>query len=213
VVDGFYEKLTAEVFNRPECPEWACYAVVDIDGNGWYFEQQPIRMSEGRWTSAYQCRRQVITCAVFDAEDWQNSLIKRPSKLPEWAEVGGHVYDDRNGYGKIVSGSVKSCYIEFDGGAGDFVPEAFAELKQARLRPWTFEEAPEYLKVKDKGGNDYIIGLMSHDVHHWGYFMQGPCTKPCGVFVTLDKIAENYTQLDGSPCGVLEHLEDGEWVE
>lgn len=127
-------------------------------------------------------------------------------KMPEWVEIGGYVYDDRNGYGKIVSGSVKSCYIEFDGGAGDFVPEAFAKLKQARLRPYNAEEMKALIGkviVEKKSGD---IGLVT-----------GYCNRKESVYAgrndfVADLLLSDYT-IDGKPCGVLEHFENGEWVK
>lgn len=126
------------------------------------------------------------------------------TKLPEWVEVGGYVYDARNGYGKIVSGSIKSCYIEFDSGAGDFVPEAFADLKQARLRPYNAEEMKALVGqvLKHDTGN-YLVTAFEN---RWNQ------VKIESVWREEDELVKLWTKLDGQPCGVLEHLENGEWV-
>jgi hypothetical protein len=124
--------------------------------------------------------------------------------LPDWVEVGEYVYDDRNGYGKIVSGSVKSCYIEFDGGAGDFVPGAFAKLKQARLRPYNADEMKALVGKVIEGEDEIsVITDYSRDNDNI-YFIGG--------WSSADEILNGGYTIDGEPCGVLEHLENGEWV-
>ena len=197
-------KLTAEVFDRPDCPEWAKYAAVDAAGLAYWYQYFPVTDERiGVW-KVWENKRQLID-GFFDRSDWQNSLIERSAQLPDWVEVGGYVYDPRNGYGKIVSGSVKSCYIEFDGGAGDFVPEAFAELKQARLRPYNAEELRGLVgKVLQYGRHTSLVTMYNGNVDDvfvgdGDWFSASVLLKEC--------------TLDGNPAGVLEHLEDGEWKE
>lgn len=196
-------KLTAEVFDRPDCPEWAKYAAVDQDGEGWYYEGKPVVGLSHSFVNITARARKVD--GEFDATDWQNSLIERPAELPNWVEIGGYVYDARNGYGKIVSGSVKSCYIEFDGGAGDFVPEAFAELKQARLRPYNAEEIPDLPFEVSKINSNFRTTLVSCQGDN--VWLAGATTA-----ISTEELLREFT-IKGKICGVLEHLENGEWVE
>lgn len=201
-------KLTAEVFDRPDCPEWAKYAAVDVAGLAYWYQYFPVTDERSGVWKVWKNKRQLID-GFFDRSDWQNSLIERPAKLPEWVEIGGYVYDARNGYGKIVSGSVKSCYIEFDGGAGDFVPEAFAELKQARLRPYNADEMKALVgeKVTNKEGNIYLCTAFIKETY--------TCNAAVDIdsWVTAGGLLEYGYVIDGKPCGVFEHLEDGEWVK
>jgi len=46
-------KLTAEVFNRPDCPEWAKYAAVDYTENAYYYNDKPVRKS-AYWEHDYK---------------------------------------------------------------------------------------------------------------------------------------------------------------
>lgn len=198
-------KLTAEVFNRPDCPEWAKYAAVDVAGLAYWYQYFPVTDERiGVW-KVWENKRQLID-GFFDSSDWQNSLIERPAVLPDWVEVGGYVYDARNGYGKIVSGSVKSCYIEFDGGAGDFVPEAFAKLKQARLRPYNAEELRGLVgKVIERHSSAYLVISYAHDDLATTVYIEGK-------YLFADNLLRDFT-IAGKPAGVLEHFENGEWVE
>ena len=75
-------KLTAEVFDRPDCPEWAKYAVVNMHGIGYFYENEPSYGTEnykGMWyvDTGKIC---IMQDAIFDSSDWQNSLIERPTK-------------------------------------------------------------------------------------------------------------------------------------
>lgn len=200
-------KLTAEVFNHPDCPAWAKWAAVDGNGYAYYYSERPFILSDDfGWRVACgkntQCE---LIPGKFTHINRSDSLIERPEELPEWVEIGGYVYDARNGYGKIVSGSVKSCYIEFDGGAGDFVPEAFAELKQARLRKYTTDEM-KALVGKVLGRNNKTSLVIA--------CLGGDLIRADEKWLSSNRLIEECYTLDGKPCGVLEHLnENGEWVE
>ncbi len=46
-------KLTQEVFQRDDCPKWAKWAAVDLDGAAFWFEEKPTQGSWGVfWTQA-----------------------------------------------------------------------------------------------------------------------------------------------------------------
>lgn len=71
-----YPKLTADVFNRPQCPKWAKYAAVDMDGDGFFFSNKPT-CGYVMWT-CHNSRRKYIR--LYDPSDWRNSLIERPEE-------------------------------------------------------------------------------------------------------------------------------------
>lgn len=203
-------KLTAEVFDRPDCPEWATCAFVEKDGNAFYSSALHMATSDKGdcWGGAdFQDENLFLRIeGKWDATDWKNSLIERPAKLPEWVEIGGYVYSPRNGYGKIISGSVKSCYIEFDGGAGDFQAENFSLLfLQARLRPYNAEEMRGLVgKVLEWGNNSELV--ISYNEAEVEVYVDR-------MWCNAEYLMNNEYTIDGNPCGKLEHLEDGEWVE
>ena len=74
-----------KVFELDCCPDWAQYAAVDEDGTA-YFYMCPPSLSEHR----YRCTGAISFCipigtdySLFDATDWQHSLIERPKKVLE----------------------------------------------------------------------------------------------------------------------------------
>lgn len=78
---GPLPKLTTEVFNRPDCPNWAKWAAVDDDGTGTYYENKPeYDASLGGWL------RTDKRAYVFSAKgewcntDRHNRLIERPAQ-------------------------------------------------------------------------------------------------------------------------------------
>lgn len=217
-------KLTAEVFDREDCPEWAICAFVGKSGNAFYSSTSNVSITdEGFYWEGSTLKNEASFLQIggkWDASDWQNSLIERPEKttLPDWCKVGEWVWLDPEkdplsiGYMKIEA--IDRQTLRLRTGSVDLSTEA---IKQARIRPWTFEEAPAVLKVKDLTGvaalaylspfgEKYIIAY-----HYPDEYEKMPLGK---TTFTFSAFADIFTQIDGSPCGILEHLNDaGEWVE
>lgn len=68
------KKLTQEVFQRADCPKWANWAEVDSNGCAYWFSHRPDRGKFG-WVSPAGLG--TLIAGVFDATNWENSLIKR----------------------------------------------------------------------------------------------------------------------------------------
>lgn len=204
---GLLPKLTVEVFGRPDCPKWAKFAAVDRGGKAFWFASPPARSNEA-WLQLTYKR---ISGDLFDSSDWQNSLIERPvkeDKLPDWCKVGKWVWDKDDGYGKIdsVRHNPSVCFIVFDGGIAAFGPESFAELKQARFRPYNQEDMKSLVWKTVKMRNDaFLISIYNGDSNTvwFNNYKYSPAD-----------LLNNNMSIDGKPCGVIEHLNDnGEWVE
>ena len=70
-------KLTAEVFNGPDCPKWAMLASVNEDGSAYFWAWYPkIDEKEHRWMAKGLYNWRQIE-GTFDSSDWRNSLISR----------------------------------------------------------------------------------------------------------------------------------------
>jgi predicted kinase len=203
-------KLTAEVFDRPDCPEWAKYAAVDADGTVWAYDNEPWPNKEyGCWIChTYSDEGEVYIAEGFDPSDWQNSLIKRPEEttLPDWCEVGEWIYTSSEQYLKINGISIDLQKIKFSNGAVWSNQDIIDEAVQARLRPYTADEM-QGLVGKVLHGNDFDFSALilyaepnasTIETLHYSY--------------TAEELKQNYT-IDGHPAGVLEHLENGEWVQ
>lgn len=225
-------KLTAEELARRgiEWPEWAGYAALTSYGSADFFETMP--------------KLNIITfcpeigsqhCEIpgkWDASDWKNSLIRRPEKkavLPDWCKVGAWVYLDGR-YGKIKS---IGNWLNTENGSKGFACKPLnPNLREARLRPWTFEEAPISLKVKvddpyETGFESCtsivcdLIDELSHDDNMRDvrfkerdciYWEDSENKLETGRFISAKEMMEDYEQLDGSPCGILEHREGEGWM-
>lgn len=68
-------KLTQEVFNREDCPEWARYAVLNSLGVCYFCFNRPRRTDLG-WSYIGRCF--FLNTIRFDASDWENSVIEKP---------------------------------------------------------------------------------------------------------------------------------------
>ena len=77
--------LNEKVFELDSCPDWAQYAAVDADGEAYWYSVKPSRV-ESDWVDFYgriRLIRDGDNPFIFDATDWQHSLIERPRKVLE----------------------------------------------------------------------------------------------------------------------------------
>ena len=199
-------KLTAEVFDRPDCPEWAQFAAVDQDGAGAYFESKPSLLSWCPWWD-----RTIKHCLIddfekWDASDWQNSLVERPAKkpeLPEWCKVGEWCFclDDDGGrkYFKITK--IKDNFIY-----GEDWNIDYHFVKQARIRPYNADEMRGLVGVLIRKGQSL------HIVTGYENALDGECMIHVnGCLYNANDLLRQFA-IDNEPCGVLEHLDEkGEW--
>lgn len=75
--------LNDKVFELDRCPDWAQYASVDEDGHAYWYESKPeidgsVWINDDRIRLIKDAAR--AKAIVFDATDWQHSLIERPDK-------------------------------------------------------------------------------------------------------------------------------------
>lgn len=158
------------------------------------------------------CVRAHATCHWRKVE---NQGVETPvPKVPEWCKVGAWVW-----HGPVDGIAFEQPYFKIERIDGELIyekshnngfPVHYTYLKPARLRPWTYEEAPETLKVIDKHEPKRIICLFlaSKNKNSVQY-----TTLPAW-YIDTKTLMDNYMQLDGSPCGILEHKNDqGEWVK
>lgn len=141
-------------------------------------------------------------CPITGATEtkWKISKIDRED-LPDWCKEGEWVFDrsimqystinedDMTTHKKIVAGDI-----------------AQGVLIQARMRPWTFVDIPVLpFEIKGKNGNlKTFVSMACENKVRLGADTQ---------FVDNKELMDGFLMIDGSPCGVLEHLEDGEWVK
>lgn len=162
-------------------------------------------------------RKSTLHALESAANELQAKIKERPAKkseLPDWCKVGEWVY--YRGYRKIIEVKALKLVLESThcGNLTVYPEEIGKEVKQARLRPWNFEEAPYHLKVKEKNWSraSEELAFLSGRSGKWGYLV-GAKDSECLAFYSLEEMKIRYRTLDGEPCGVLEHLENGEWVE
>ena len=77
--------LNEKVFDLDTCPVWAQWAAVDEDGGAYWYSTKPSRV-ESDWVDFYgriRLIRDGDNPFIFDATDWQHSLIERPRKVLE----------------------------------------------------------------------------------------------------------------------------------
>jgi hypothetical protein len=209
-------KLTEEVFNRPDCPEWAKYAAVDNDGTAVFFKSLPKKSVFGDWWQRYGVVHEFGY--HYDASDWKNSLIKRPEKntlikrpekntLPDWCKVGEWVWRDGK-YHKIIETGQEWIITAWDEHTGFWGMNILYQFSQARLRPYNAAEMRGLIgKVLTSNSRSTPFSFLVVYAEGDGSFIESYRFK-----YTAEELKDHFT-IDGKPCGVLEHLENGEWVE
>lgn len=205
------QKLTVEIFNHPDCPEWAKYAAVDIDGVTCVYQDKPhIKGSE--WVAQYHGINWCVIPGRSDASDWKNSLIERPKKvkLPDWCKVDSLGYDTscKRYFNVIYIGSndIDIAYLD----NGDGATRCYRETKS-----WVETRKISFNKHELKKLIGRVVTTLEGDIsmvtdyEEWGH-------KVCiyGELYDADELSHSAWLLDGKPCCHLEHLnEKGEWVE
>jgi hypothetical protein len=213
-------KLTAEVFDRPDCPAWAKYAAVDENGIAFYYRDIPRKACE-TWRVDSVLYYQEIS-GEWDASDWKHSLIERPvkeRKLPDWCKLGAVGWHKRAGYFEVCADDELARRISTqqidDKSRGWLSYETMCTaVKQARLRPYNAEEMKALVgKVIEVEPGQFSLCLRVKGL--WADFLDD-----CGyeddrariISYDCDMLKHGNT-IDGKLCGVLEHLENGEWVK
>ena len=76
--------LNEKVFDLEECPYWAQYAAVDVDGEAYWYSSKPSCVGSC-WVNHGRLRliEDGAKACIFDATDCQHSLIERPKKVIE----------------------------------------------------------------------------------------------------------------------------------
>lgn len=134
--------------------------------------------------------------------------------LPDWAKVGEWGYDTaREEYFEIVAVTpfnVEVAYLDDEFTMVIGIPIFNADCVQARKRPFNAEEMKELIgKLYESSLRKFIIT---------GYDKEKNAIKVNELWFTAEELmngknACNPPMVDGKPCYVLEHLENGEWVK
>lgn len=194
--DGQLPKLTVEVFDREDCPEWAKYAAQAPDGTIAYYRDYPLHDD----------------MPAFSYSIIKDSLIERPAKqLPDWCKVGKWGYNPSRGcYFEIVKISdnhIEVKYPHITNECYSLTIEYFKKCDpfQARLRPFNAEEMRGLVgKVIENENYVHFINTFDKDLNEVVAGSDG---------YTAPELLEFGYTIDDKPCGVLEHLEHGAWVE
>lgn len=126
--------------------------------------------------------------------------------LPSWCKVGEVVYYTKGKlYCQIHEVDKKRGIILFNSEylITDFV--SISELTEARLRPFNESELRELVgkKIANKTTKTRYLIVTSNSTS----------VSAAGYIYNKEELLNGFIFTDGSPCGVYEHLENGEWVE
>ena len=215
-------KLSQDVFSRPDCPSWVKYAAVNGLGCLMVFSAKPELNPYSDNPLFWICPSgNVINLGDgYDTTDWGNSLIERyeETAVPEWCKTGEYFYLQGDYY-VIEEVSNKHLRGKTLRGCGLFVEKFKSRedfdstgIKQARLRAYNGYELIGLVGsvvFDNKLGSAYVVS--SCDKIGKDYYVTIGSTNT--VYSAADMFNMFTSQELGVPCGVFEHLnEDEEWV-
>lgn len=205
-------KLTVEVFDRGDCPEWARWAAVDPCGEAFYYESKP-RIKDDIWVSKKATKVRHISGSYcgFYSSDYKHSLIERPEKvvLPDWVKQDAIGWHAKTGYFCITDISAKERRIYFrtiaDSADGFFgYSTVIKECSEAHC----IVDAVDLVgkKVWYPNGTTRLITACNPNTDRvaLGELKEIPIS-------TLTE--SKYYQLIGEIKYKYQHMEDGEWVD
>lgn len=76
-----YPKLTKEIFDLPNCPEWAKYAAVDDNGECYVYSKRPYIYDD----TFCKIDGIYVGMGYYDNSDWENSLVLKAGVAEEEA--------------------------------------------------------------------------------------------------------------------------------
>ena len=173
-----YPKLTAEVFNREDCPKRAKFAVVNANGNGFFTIDRPY-ISNDEFATLSDFKNDYKYIGKFDATDWQNSLIERKSDV----HYEDYVFGCGNSRGAAVTTRDKD----------DVTCKNCLELLKNKLPEWCKVGAMVFYGDKVVcilGINDDLIEISSNNVVNLSVSI-GFLSPATYVLPTIDEIFQS----------------------
>mgnify|MGYP004671091739 CR=1 FL=1 len=183
------------------------FIVGSTDYDGTSFDDERLNIGNYYRTKleAEQAKDRVL--AALKPVPAHETFLKK--QLPDWCKVGAWVCNQNEDYFcKIIeiAKDKKSFTAAQPGknytiGSGD-LNYGFDKWKPACLRPWTFDEAPAFVKTKETDHYRACCWILSGIVRNEVQFY----THKDNFASSSEMMA--FTQIDGSPCGVLEVVEE-----
>jgi hypothetical protein len=137
--------------------------------------------------------------------DWQEVKEVKAEEilnLPSWCKVGEVVYHkESNQFFLIATIDEEAKVIELEDNGWFHISE-FAE---ARLRPFNENELRELVGKAIVGKLSKLICLIVNCGQSY--------ISVYGYTYSNEELLDMFTFTDGTPCGVYEHKENGEWVK
>lgn len=137
-----------------------------------------------------------------NGETLQDSI--QDKQLPDYCKVGEYVFDRQYGYGIVANSSATYCNVKFCDFSAEYHPDLFSELKQARLRPCNADEMKTLVGkvLEHENKASLVIACLENGLIRAGL-----------KWVHAERLIEEGYTINGTPAGVLEHLENGEWIK
>ena len=147
-------------------------------------------------------RKKIFKTKWYEIAEEEEKAEVKAEELPSWCKVGEVVYYNDSYYTIVEMNGQYEVKIT-DGVEDEWVKTS--NVQEARLRPFNKSEMLKLLgKVVENKETKNVFLIHSVTDSKIGIGQ---------VFIKKEVLLKSHTFIDGSPCGVYEHLENGEWVE
>lgn len=196
--------LDLMVFGKKTTTGWYWGLVEEKEAEAPKAEPKPFKVKSEAFPKLTTEALKKVEGANSDALSFDGSS---KTKYPDWCRVGAWVFEvTQNKFHRVTapdSFDGRPAVKWDDRGDGYIGSCGIQHLRPAHLRPWTKEDGPVCFRLKYKG--EFATAFLSaHNTLGWGYALdQDGFSK----HVTMEDIAKNGIQLDGSPCGIIKVAE------
>lgn len=161
--------------------------------------------TENLSNKCFECKEIIFKTKWYEIAEEEEKVEVKAEELPSWCKVGEVVYFTKlSKYCKIVDIDIeKGIKIQTDLSNGWVVN--FYDLLEARLRPFNEKEMRELVgnTIVNKTTKTRYLIVTSNSTS----------VSAAGYIYNKEELFNGFTMADGTPCGVYEHFENGEWVE
>jgi hypothetical protein len=155
---------------------------------------------------SFECKENIFKTKWYEIDEEEEKAEEKAEELPSWCKKGEMVYYTKGKlYCEIHVVDEKRGILLFNSEylITDFV--SISELDEARLRPFNEKEMRELVgkTIANKTTKTRYLIVTSNST----------CVSAAGYIYNKEELFDNFTFTDGTPCGVYEHFENGEWVK
>ena len=151
---------------------------------------------------SFECKEKIFKTKWYEIAEEEEKAEVKAEELPSWCKVGEVVYYNDSYYTIVEMNGQYEVKIT-DGVEDEWVKTS--NVQEARLRPFNEKEMRELVGK--------VIANKTTKTRYLIVTSNSTSVSAAGYIYNKEELLNGFIFTDGSPCGVYEHFENGEWVE